>query len=346
MSLQTLRVVYPLWQGGDNTPYHLGARLLDFLCPPPAESHHYKTITIPVPRPPAHHLTQTALKKLTQSTVKDNIRHKETLLKVNEQALTAIRQEAPEAVVVLGGDCLVELAPFAYLSERYNTHGNKMGVLWVDAHPDITIGKEYDCAHAHVLGMLLHRKDTDEEFKKLVRTPLTSSQVMYVGVHQMLPNEQAYVDSEKFGFVTPEEVIAGKGFHKIQRWVEHEGITHLVIHLDLDVLDFHQLRCLLFANPNEPPSVYDGIAKGIVPPAALVKLLRQVSSYAVSSQSYSSSSSREEEGSLFNNNNKYRKAERQPLTIVGMGVTEHFPWDAINLQGLLYQLPLIGTSKL
>jgi hypothetical protein len=36
--------------------------------------------------------------------------------------------------LTLGGDCLVDLAPIAYLSERY---GDYLAVLWVDAHPDV-----------------------------------------------------------------------------------------------------------------------------------------------------------------------------------------------------------------
>jgi arginase len=36
--------------------------------------------------------------------------------------------------VTLGGDCHVDLAPIAYLSERC---GDDLAVLWIDAHSDI-----------------------------------------------------------------------------------------------------------------------------------------------------------------------------------------------------------------
>lgn len=30
--------------------------------------------------------------------------------------------------------------------------------------------------------------------------------------------------------------------------------------------------------------------------------------------------------------------------VVGLGITEHFPWDAYSLQNMLQRLPLIGIS--
>ncbi len=39
---------------------------------------------------------------------------------------------------MFGGDCLVDQASFAYLNERYK--GN-IGILWIDAHSDISTPK-------------------------------------------------------------------------------------------------------------------------------------------------------------------------------------------------------------
>jgi arginase len=64
----------------------------------------------------------------------------------------AIDRHGPEAIVTLGGDCHVDLAPIAYLSERY---GDDLAVLWVDAHPDIMGTDQVPYAYAHVLAMLM-----------------------------------------------------------------------------------------------------------------------------------------------------------------------------------------------
>jgi hypothetical protein len=58
-------------------------------------------------------------------------------------ARQVIEKHHPDRIVTLGGDCLVDLAPIAYLNTRY---GGNLGVLWVDAHPDVMIPKDF----AHV----------------------------------------------------------------------------------------------------------------------------------------------------------------------------------------------------
>jgi arginase len=56
--------------------------------------------------------------------------------------------------VTLGGDCLIDRAPMAYLNMRY---GGSLGVLWVDAHPNVLTPKDFAQGNAQVLGALLGR---------------------------------------------------------------------------------------------------------------------------------------------------------------------------------------------
>src|SRR3546814_2444153 len=89
-----------------------------------------------------------------------------------------------DRIVTLGGDCLVDLAPMAYLSRRY---GEKLGVLWLDAHPDVMSAAEFSHAHAHVLGLLLGRGD--EAFTAEVPRKLDARQVMIAGMQGWSPDE-------------------------------------------------------------------------------------------------------------------------------------------------------------
>lgn len=82
------------------------------------------------------------------------IKWREALLSQARAARAAIERHDPDRIVTLGGDCLVDLAPIAYLSRKY---GETLGVLWVDAHPDVMSATEFSHAHAHVLAMLLGR---------------------------------------------------------------------------------------------------------------------------------------------------------------------------------------------
>jgi arginase len=58
----------------------------------------------------------------------------------------------------------------AYLNQRY---GGKIGVLWVDAHPDVMTPRDHPNPHAHVLGALLGMGDPDLTGE--VEIPLTPS---------------------------------------------------------------------------------------------------------------------------------------------------------------------------
>ena len=102
---KTLRLLFPQWQGGNNPPYYLGAKLLDWLAP--AASGPVEEVTVPPPSgeplPLEHGLVA-----------------RNALLAQLRQARALIDKHQPDRLVVLGGDCLVDLAPFAYLNERYD----------------------------------------------------------------------------------------------------------------------------------------------------------------------------------------------------------------------------------
>ncbi|WP_397442579.1 hypothetical protein [Polaromonas sp. UC242_47] len=89
------------------------------------------------------------------------------------------------------------------------------------------------------------------------------------------------------------------------------GAKHLAIHLDLDVLDPSMFRSLLFAKPNVPAGTFDGVAQGELSIEQVVRTLADVA---------------------------------QMADVVGLGVAEHLPWEALALQGMLARLPLIGKS--
>jgi arginase len=205
--------------------------------------------------------------------------------------------------VTLGGDCLVSLAPFAYLNTRYD---GQLGVLWVDAHPDVMTTADEPNAHAHVLGALLGRGDAD--LRGEVEKPLAPSRVMYAGLDSWLPVE--------------DEVIRGVGLRHagapalaetsapVLDWIAEERIEHLAIHFDLDVLDPSAFRPLLFNQPGLPPDAYSGVARGRMLPDQVVRLLRDVA---------------------------------RACDVVGLSITEHLPWDTLAMRTMLRQLPLMNS---
>ena len=100
--------------------------------------------------------------------------------------------------MTLGGDCLVDLAPIAYLSERY---GDDLAVLWVDAHPDVMGPAQFQNAHAHVLAMLMGEGDSD--FVAAVSRPLDPRRILYVGLTETTPFETGFIEKHGLAHLSP-----------------------------------------------------------------------------------------------------------------------------------------------
>ena len=142
-----LRLNMPQWQGGDRPAYRLGAKVLAAIAPEPQGP--VETIAVPPSARPIR-------------PIDGWITSRAALLDQLNAARSAIVRHKTEAIVTLGGDCLGDLAPIAYLSERY---GDDLAVLWADAHPDVMPAQTQN-AHAHVLAILM------DEFAKAQRSTL------------------------------------------------------------------------------------------------------------------------------------------------------------------------------
>lgn len=290
MTDKTLRLLFPQWQGGNNPPYFFGAQLLAWLAPEasgPVEQ-------VPVSEPDGQPLP-----------LEDGIIARAALLRQLEHARQLIDKHQPERLVVLGGDCLVDLAPFAYLNERY---GGDLAVLWVDAHPDVITPKDFQHAHAMVLGNLLGEGDRD--FADTVPVPLKPANVMYAGLQKTLDVETATLQRLSLRSAGPAELADSS--EPVLQWLRETGARHLAIHLDLDVLDPGLFRSLLFAQPDIPADTFDGIAQGKMRMEQVIRLLADVA---------------------------------EVVDVVGIGVAEHLPWDALAMKNMLARLPLLGDAR-
>lgn len=287
---KTLRLLFPQWQGGNNPPYHFGAQLLSWLAP----EHLGPVEEVPVNLPDGSTLAP-----------EGGIIGRSALLRQLYAARALIDKHQPDRLVVLGGDCLVDLAPFAYLNERYDAD---LAILWVDAHPDILTPNDFQHAHAMVLGNLLGEGDPD--FLKAVKRPIKPANVMYAGLQATMDVETAMIARLGLSSASPGELACSS--EPVLQWLKSTGAKHLAIHFDLDVLDPTLFRSLLFANPDVPASTWDGIAQGKMTMAQVVRLLGDVANV---------------------------------IDVVGIGIAEHLPWDALALKNMLTKLPLIGQPE-
>jgi arginase len=290
----TLRLLFPQWQGGNNPSYSFGSEMLSWLAP---------NATGPVERVAVQEPDGRPLQ------IEDGIVARKALVSQAREARRLIDQHQPERIVVLGGDCLVSLSPFAYLNEKY---GGELAVLWVDTHPDIMNKSVFENAHAMVMGNLLG--EGEEDFTQLVPKPIKPTYVMFAGVRDTLPSLPDVLKMEKEMFKrlglrsAGPEALADTSAPVIE-WLKEIGARRVAVHFDLDVLDPSLFRSLLFANPDPFEPKIEGAPSGGMSMAQVIRLLSDVS---------------------------------KQVDVVGLSITEHLPWDAMALKSMLTNLPLIG----
>lgn len=276
---KTVRLLMPQWQGGNNGySYPLGARLLAWLAP---ESD-APLLEVPVEPDDGAGLA-----------MEDSIVGRAAVVKQVRAARHLLDGYRPDRVITFGGDCLVSQAPFDYLNERYD---GKLGVLWLDAHPDITTPRDYPNSHAMVLGNLLG--DGDPGLAKEVRRPLETARVMCAGLEEMRDYETATMARLGLRHAFSDELKQSSA--PVLQWIKDVGIEHVAIHFDVDVLDPKFFRSQLFNNPDS-----DGIVDASHGTMTLPQVTRLIVDVA------------------------------NQTDVVGISFAEHMPWDDINLMNMM-----------
>lgn len=91
-------------------------------------------------------------------------------------------------------------------------------------------------------------------------------------------------------------------------WLKKNNIEYLAIHFDLDVLDPKQFRSVFFGEPNPANDPYEAFPSGRMRIEQVVRLINNVS---------------------------------EATNVVGLGITEHLPWDAITLKNMLADISVL-----
>lgn len=274
---KTIRMIFPEWQGGLNPNYAFGPYILSYIAP---ESKSSETVEVPVD------------KNFKEPLKMENGYYAGKVLK--EQQLAAkkiLTEKKPTHVVTFGGDCSVSQAAFDYL---HGIYPDGLGILWIDAHPDISTPNDFSHEHAMVLGNLIG--GGAPELSNIVENPFKASDVIYAGLKskEMLDYEKKYVEEMKLAYVQPEELMVNS--KSILDWISNNGIKYLAVHFDMDVLTSADFRSLLYNEPGLGPVDY---ATGIMTLKQVVRIINDV---------------------------------EQQAEVVGLTIAEYMPWDLINLK--------------
>ena len=235
--MKTIRLLYPDYLSGGLETYYFGANLLAHILP---ENKNQPLIKVEIPPPDGQ-----------KHDVIDGIYAKNEVIAGIKHAMEVIEKEKPDKIITIGGNCMVSQAPFDYLHGVYEN----LGMIWIDAHPDVsTVKNNYPNAHAMVLGSLMGYGDSslsdlmkNEKFK--------ASEIMYVGLQELHDYQEKFLIDMNIDYkVQVEEFVSDRDIKNFM-----DRFEHILIHLDIDVLDATLFHSTYFANKD---LVGDGSGSG------------------------------------------------------------------------------------
>jgi arginase len=174
-----------------------------------------------------------------QVTEEAGIVYRGSLLRQLRDATSVLGGLGRGPLLVIGGDCSVDLAPIA----RARLLDPSVTVVYFDAHADLNVPAESPSGALH--GMVLRHLlgEGDPEFLGLLGMPTPAASVVLAGTRAFDDAEALYVSAHGIGRVRVEQINASMV-------APGQGAVH--VHLDLDVLDPAEFPHITWPEPGGP----------------------------------------------------------------------------------------------
>lgn len=157
-----------------------------------------------------------------------------------------------DAVITVGGECAVDLAPLSAARARY---GDRLTVLWIDAHPDLYTPRTLPSGSFH--GMILRTLLGEGPAPLVPDQPLAPEQVIIAGLRAFEPDVREQIEDyiERAG-------IRRHGVSDFEKALDGLG-GPLYVHIDLDVLDPPEFGATCYPEPDgvRPQRLIDLISR-------------------------------------------------------------------------------------
>lgn len=253
--MKTIRLLYPDYLSGGLETYYFGAKLLTHILP---ENDNQPLLEVKIAPPNGK-----------EHIVTDGVYAKDEVTAGIRQALEVIEAAKPDRIITIGGNCIVSQAPFDYLHGVYDN----LGIIWIDAHPDVSTAKDgYPNAHAMVLGSLMGCGDS--ALSGLMKNKrFKADEILYVGLQELHSYQEKFLKDMNVDYkVQTEEFISDD---EIKNFMHR--FDHILVHLDIDVLDAGLFHSTYFANKD---LVGDGGSSGRMTMEKLSDVLRCITKNA------------------------------------------------------------------
>ena len=235
--MKTIRLLYPDYVSGGLETYYFGANLLAHILP---ENEKQPLLKVEIAPPDGK-----------ERSVTDGIYAKDEVIAGIKGAMCVIEEAKPDRIITIGGNCVVSQAPFDYLHGLYEN----TGIIWIDAHPDVsTVKDNYPNAHAMVLGSLMGYGDSSLS-DLMKNSKFKADEILYVGLQGLHDYQRRFLEDMSVEFkIQTEEFVSNDEIRAFMNRFEH-----ILVHLDIDVLDAGLFHSTYFANKD---LVGDGSGSG------------------------------------------------------------------------------------
>ncbi len=226
---RTLRLVWPQWQGATsaNVADLFGEVALERARRGYAVGSTVLEAVLPSPRGPVAHVVVDGVDEPST----EGIESRGVIIESLESALEALARNDFDAVLTLGGECSVSVAPFAALADRY---GEDLAVVWIDSHPDVgTPDSDYDGYHAMAVSVLTGRGD--EDIVDMLPATVPAERIAIAGLHEWTEDDYPHLAEWGISSFGPDQLRTTTA--PLLTWLLATGASKVAIHLDVDVVD-------------------------------------------------------------------------------------------------------------
>jgi len=282
--MKTIRLLYPDYLSGGLETYYFGAKLLAHILP---ANENQPLLEVKIAPP-----------DVKERDVVDGVYAKDEVVAGIRKAAEIIEAAKPDRIITIGGNCIVSQAPFDYLHGIYDN----VGIIWIDAHPDVSTAKDgYPNAHAMVLGSLMGHGDN--ALSGLMKNKkFRADEILYVGLQELHSYQEQFLKDMDVDYSVQTETFISDD--EIKNFMRH--FDHILVHLDIDVLDANLFHSTYFANK---ALVGDGSGSGKMTMEKLSSVLKCITENA---------------------------------DVVGFTIAEYLPFDEHELHKILAGIKIFG----
>ena len=156
---------------------------------------------------------------------------------VRDELRVALRGAA-EPVIVVGGDCGVELGAV----DAANADGD-IALLWLDAHPDLNTPTSSPSGAFH--GMVVRALLGDGPSEVAVANPLDPARLVLVGTRALDDAESDVIAERGIRMLDPTTATPDA----VTEALRASGASRVYVHVDLDVIDPAEFDCVSYPEP-------------------------------------------------------------------------------------------------